>query len=62
MPLYPVPEVGRAMKERVDRGFLQIGQRGAGTFGGHRSGRGCVYARCDQEATGGPDASVRAQV
>ncbi|GHE77626.1 hypothetical protein GCM10018771_69740 [Streptomyces cellulosae] len=24
--------------------------------------RGCGYARCDQEATGGPEASVRAQV
>lgn len=66
MPLYPVPTVGRAMKERVDREFSGS-SRGLGTFGGHqggvwRVGRGGVYARSDHAATGGPEASVRAQV
>lgn len=55
---------GAAMKERVDRDFSGAG-KGAG--GGRPSrwfsaGRGRVYERSDQEATGGPEASVRAQV
>ncbi|GHH95421.1 hypothetical protein GCM10017779_58780 [Streptomyces capillispiralis] len=61
MPVYPVPTVGRAMKERVDREFSAASRRRE-TVGGHQVARGCVYARSDQDGNGGPEASVRAQV
>jgi hypothetical protein len=60
MPLYPVPMVGRAMKECVDREFSGA-SRGRGCPAAVEVAGGCGYARCDQEATGGPEASVRAQ-
>ncbi|GAB2719537.1 hypothetical protein GCM10027072_10880 [Streptomyces bullii] len=56
-----MPTVGRAMKERVDR-ELSAASRGREMFGGHQVARGCVYTRSDLDGTGGPEASVRAQV
>ena len=62
MPLYPVPAVGRAMKECVGREFSGASRgRGMSSVAVEVAG-GCGYARCDQEGTGGPEASVRAQV
>lgn len=60
MPLYPVPAAGRAMNECVDREFSGA-SKGRCAAAVEVAG-GCGYARCDQEGTGGPEASVRAQV